>query len=212
MAFEVAADFAQLEQVARGKQSGLGPGRVEQRGGVAFGKNEAVVVVVFRILRIVTHVAEKQRGHQVRHGATGGGVAAARSGGRRNRVDSQLVRDSLQQFNVSFNHGARRLREVPPEAKNEKMDNGLPGFSQEQWRKVPNAECWRSRFKLAPAGAAWRATNCWQAGALQENFFNSPSNRCLTTLRCGEAAASAVRRSLCWTNQFQLSRNISSFE
>ena len=47
-------------------------------------------------------------------------MSAARRRRRGNGVDSQLVRDALQQFNVSFNHGARRLREPRLEAKNEK--------------------------------------------------------------------------------------------
>ena len=52
-------------------------------------------------------------------------MTAARGGRGGNRVDTQLVRDPLQQFNVSFNHGARRLREPRLEAKNEKRVNDL---------------------------------------------------------------------------------------
>src|SRR5262245_51478671 len=41
-------------------------------------------------------------------------------------MNSQLIRNSLQQFNVSFNHGARRLREARLAAKNEKRGDNLP--------------------------------------------------------------------------------------
>jgi hypothetical protein len=34
-------------------------------------------------------------------------------------VDAQLVRDPLQQFNVSFNHGTQNLRHARIQAKNE---------------------------------------------------------------------------------------------
>ena len=66
MAFQVAAELAQLEQVLHREQPRLRPGRIEQRRGVALGKNEPVVVVVMGILRVVTHVPEEQRRHQVR--------------------------------------------------------------------------------------------------------------------------------------------------
>ena len=65
MAFEVAAELAELEQFLHREEPGLGPGRVQQRRGVAFGEDEPVVVVVVGVLRVVTHVPEEQGRHQV---------------------------------------------------------------------------------------------------------------------------------------------------
>ena len=116
MAFEIGGEFAQRQQFARGKEAGLRPRGVEERRGVAFRQNETVVVVVVRILRVVSHVAEKQRGRQVRRRAARSGMAAARRGGGRDGMDAQLVCDALQKFNVSLNHGTRSLsgrREKP---------------------------------------------------------------------------------------------------
>ena len=44
-------------------------------------------------------------------------------------MDSQLIRNSLQQFNIGFNHGARRLREARLAAKNEKRGDNLPSMA-----------------------------------------------------------------------------------
>lgn len=71
---------------------------------MAFGENETVVVVMFRILRIVTHVPEEKGRHQFRHGTAGSGMAAAGRSGGVDGVDAQRVRDPFQQFDVSFNH------------------------------------------------------------------------------------------------------------
>ena len=45
------------------------------------------------------------------------------------------------------------------------------------------------------------STGVYWKSETQENFFSRPSSRCLTTLRWGEAAASATSRSLCCKNQ-----------
>ena len=66
MAFEVAAELAELEQIFHGKQPGLRPGRIQQGRRVAFGENEPVVVVIVGILRVVTHVPKEQGRDQVR--------------------------------------------------------------------------------------------------------------------------------------------------
>ena len=66
MAFEVAAELAELEQVLRREKAGFSPGCVEERGCVAFGKDETVVIVVMRIFGVVAHVGEEQRRHDVR--------------------------------------------------------------------------------------------------------------------------------------------------
>ena len=50
VAFEVASELAQLQQFFNREQPGLSPGRVQQRGRMAFGENETVVVVVLGFL------------------------------------------------------------------------------------------------------------------------------------------------------------------
>ncbi len=59
MAFEVAAELAKLEQFLRREKPRLGPGRIEQRRGMTLGKNEPVVVVIMRVLRVKAHVPEE---------------------------------------------------------------------------------------------------------------------------------------------------------
>ena len=65
MAFEIAVQLPQLEQVLNREKASLGPGGIEQGRGVAFGENKAVVIVVVGVFRVVTHVPEEQRGDQV---------------------------------------------------------------------------------------------------------------------------------------------------
>jgi hypothetical protein len=67
MTFEIRINAAEFLQICHRKQSGFRPRGVKNRSGVAFGKNEAVVVVIFRVLRVVAHVAVEQRGHQIGH-------------------------------------------------------------------------------------------------------------------------------------------------
>ena len=79
-------------------------GSVEQRGRVAFGQDETVIVVVVRVLRVILHMAEKQRGGKVRRREAGGWMTAAGRRGGLDGMDAQLVGDPFQQFNVRFNH------------------------------------------------------------------------------------------------------------
>jgi len=104
MTFEVAAELTQLQQIACREQPGFRPCGVKERGGVALRQNEAVVVVKMRIFRVVAHVTEKQRGHQVRRRAAGSGMTAACRGRGSDGMDPQLVCDALQKFDVGFNH------------------------------------------------------------------------------------------------------------
>ena len=80
MTFEVAAELAEFQQFTGGEQAGFRPRGIKQRRGVALGKNKTIVVVVVGILRVVTHVAEKQRGHHVRRRAARSRVSAAGRG------------------------------------------------------------------------------------------------------------------------------------
>src|SRR6266702_3188939 len=59
MAFEVAAELAKLEQFLRREKPRLGLGRIEQRRRMTLGKNEPVVVVIMRVLRVKAHVPEE---------------------------------------------------------------------------------------------------------------------------------------------------------
>ena len=95
MAFEVAAELAELEQVLHREQPGLRPGGVQQRRGVAFGEDEAVVVVVVGILRVVAHVPEEQGRHHVGRRTARGGMPAARRRGRGDGMNPQLAGDAL---------------------------------------------------------------------------------------------------------------------
>ena len=104
MAFEVAAELAQLEQFLDREQAGLRPGRVQQRRRVALGQDEPVVVVIVRVLGVVAHVPEKEGGHHVRRRTARGRMPAARRRRGRNGMNPQLVGDSLQKFDVCLNH------------------------------------------------------------------------------------------------------------
>src|SRR5437867_3777212 len=104
MAFEVATELAQLQQIFGGKKPGLGPGGIEQRGSVAFGQNEPVVIVEMWMFRIITHVPEEQRGHDVSRRTARGGMPAACGGGCADRMNPQLIGNALQTFNVNIVH------------------------------------------------------------------------------------------------------------
>ena len=104
MAFEIVAKLAELREFGDGDETIFGPRGVEQRRGVAFGKNEPVVVVKMRILRVILHVAEEQRGDKIRRRAARSRMAAARRRSCGDGVDAQLVGDPFQQFDVRFNH------------------------------------------------------------------------------------------------------------
>ena len=73
MAFEIRVDPPQLQQLLARKQAGFRPRGIEHGGRMTFGKNESIVIGVLRILRIEPHLAEEQRGHDVRgrHAARG---------------------------------------------------------------------------------------------------------------------------------------------
>ena len=109
MPLEVGPELAELEEVLGGEKTGLGPGGVKQRGGMAFGENETVIVMVMRVFGVVAHVAEEQGRDQIGRRAARGGMAAGRRGCRRNRVNSQLVGDALQRLNINIIHGWRKL-------------------------------------------------------------------------------------------------------
>src|ERR1700744_2439954 len=64
--FEVIAELAELQEFSHRDKAVFSPNSVNQRSGVAFGKNETVVVVIMRVLRIILHVPEKQRGGKIR--------------------------------------------------------------------------------------------------------------------------------------------------
>src|SRR5690242_13151260 len=96
MSLQVAVELAQFEQMFYRKKSGFRPGRVKQWSRMAFGKDEPVIVVEMRVLRIIAHVSEKERGDEISGGAARSRMAAAGSRRLLDRVDPQLVGDALK--------------------------------------------------------------------------------------------------------------------
>src|SRR2546426_195322 len=99
MTFQIAFEFSKFEQLARGKESRLRPGRVKQRSGMSFRKDEPIVVRVMGIFRVITHVSKEQCRHQIRGRATGSRMSAARSRRRGNGMNAELVGDPRKSFN-----------------------------------------------------------------------------------------------------------------
>src|SRR6185369_14536410 len=91
MAFQVAAELPQFQQVLDWKQTGFGPRGIKQRGCVALRKNKSVVIVIMRVLRVIPHVAKEQRGDHICSRAARSRVSAARGGGRVDGMNPQLV-------------------------------------------------------------------------------------------------------------------------
>ena len=111
-------ELAQLQQFFRREQAGFGPGRIEQRRGMALGEDKPVIIMIMRVFRVIAHVPEKQRGHDVRCRAAGGRVSAAGRGGGSDGMNPQLIGDSLQQLDVDVVHEwqtvfSRRGKEKP---------------------------------------------------------------------------------------------------
>jgi len=65
VAFQVGFQRAQLKQVLFVEQPGLSPRRIEQGCRVAFRQNEAIVVGILGILRVVPHHGEEEHGDNV---------------------------------------------------------------------------------------------------------------------------------------------------
>ena len=99
MAFELAAQLAERQQLLGGKQPGLSPGGVENGGGVALGEYEAVVAGMGRVGGVVAHDVEEERADQVGRGQATGGVAGAGGGGGAQGMDAQAGGLLAQQLN-----------------------------------------------------------------------------------------------------------------
>ena len=95
MTFQVAAKLAQLQQFRDRHKAVFRPGGVQQRRGMAFGENETVIVMKMGILGIIFHVAEEQRGDNIRRRTARGRVSAARRRRGFNGMNAQLVGDSF---------------------------------------------------------------------------------------------------------------------
>jgi hypothetical protein len=63
---------------------------IEQRGGVAFGKDQVVVGRGVRIVPVIAKVARDEHREQVGRGHAGSGMAGAGAGARADRVYPQL--------------------------------------------------------------------------------------------------------------------------
>ena len=71
---------------------------------MTLGKDEPVVVVVMRILRVVTHVSEEEGRDQIGRGTARGRMPAPRRRRRGNGMNPQLAGDALQAFNINVVH------------------------------------------------------------------------------------------------------------
>ena len=105
MPFEIRFDRPQLQQLLAREQAGLGPGRVENRRGVPLRQHEAIVVGILRLLRVVAHLAEEQRRHDVGGRQAGRRMAAAGLARGSDRIDAKLGRDVLQCGDGESGHG-----------------------------------------------------------------------------------------------------------
>ena len=93
MAFNIAAQLAQGEQIFRRQETSLRPRGIEQRGRVAFGENEPVVVRVARVFGIVAHVAKKKSRHQIGGRAARAGMTTPGRGRGIDGMNAQLIGD-----------------------------------------------------------------------------------------------------------------------
>jgi hypothetical protein len=87
---------AQLQQFLAREEPGFGPGRVEDRRGVPLRQHAAVVVGVLRVLRVVAHLVEEERRHDLGRRQARGRMPAAGLRRRADRVDPKLGSDVAQ--------------------------------------------------------------------------------------------------------------------
>ena len=122
MALEIAVDAAQSQQALHRNRSRLRPRGIEQRGRVSLREHEAVVVGMRRIVRMVAHDPEEERGDEVRGRQARGGVARPRFRGRAQAVLAQSGGDGTQRL-VAIGGGG-----------------GAPGERREQIDHLPLAQ------------------------------------------------------------------------
>ena len=96
VAFEIRIDPAELQQLFARKQTGFGPRGVQNRRGVSFRQHESIVVRIPRIVRVVAHLREEERRHDLGGRQARGRMAAARFARRAHGVDSQLGGEVLE--------------------------------------------------------------------------------------------------------------------
>jgi hypothetical protein len=75
MAFEIRREQAQREQLIARDDAGFGPRGVEDGSGMALRQDEAIVVLVARIARVVAHLGKEQRRHDLGGGTAGRGMS-----------------------------------------------------------------------------------------------------------------------------------------
>src|SRR4029079_1418112 len=95
------------------------PRRVQQRRSVTFREHESIVVGVLRMMRVVAHFGEEQRGREFCGGAARGRMTAASFGGGAHRIDPEARRDVVEcRYTRGRRHGysqprALTVRESP---------------------------------------------------------------------------------------------------
>jgi hypothetical protein len=62
---------------------------------MTFGKNEPIIIVKMRTLRVISHMPEEQRGDEIRRRTTRSGMTAARRSCCGYRMNPQLIGNAL---------------------------------------------------------------------------------------------------------------------
>ena len=93
---QVGVDLPEVEELLGGEEASLGPGGVEDRGGVALGEDEPVVAGDPGLLDGVPHDAVEEDGHDLGHGGAGCRMAGVAGRGHLDRVDPELVSQVLE--------------------------------------------------------------------------------------------------------------------
>ena len=100
MPFEVGIEPAQRQQRVAADDARFRPRGVQNRRRVSLRQHEAIVVRVLRIARVVAHLAEEQRRHDLGGRAAGARMPAACFGRRTHRIDAQARGDVHQRRNA----------------------------------------------------------------------------------------------------------------
>ena len=104
MTFEIGTQLTKFHQVFHGKQTRLGPGRIKQRRSVTLRQYEPIIIMIMRVLRVITHVPKEKRCDDIRGRTARSRMSAPRRRRCVDRMDPQLIGDSLKTFYVNIVH------------------------------------------------------------------------------------------------------------
>src|SRR6185436_11758869 len=96
MSFEIRIELPKRQQIVAADDADFCPRRVQQRRGVPLREHESVVVGILRMMRVVAHFGEEERGGKFCGGAARRRVTAAGLRGGAHRIDTEARRDVLQ--------------------------------------------------------------------------------------------------------------------